>query len=354
MVENGLIKFLSKMPKVELHLHLEGSILPETAFYLMKKNNPGGAPPSVDFVERMYRFGNLTEFVYGMRNVTDHIMSIEDLKLVLCELLKRLVEQNVVYVEYDCAIQKYLNLGIPLEEIVENLWECSQQYLVEFGIESRMIVNAQRSHGAESVASLAQKIISLNHPYIIGFGLSGDESRYPQSFYREAFELLADSPIKRTVHAGEGKGAESVWDAIKVLKAERIDHGTRAVEDPSLVDFLAEKQIPLTQCITSNLRLNIVPDISSHPFGHFLRKKVVAALHTDDPAIFQTSLTDEYILAAENFNLDINDFKLIASNSVHSSFLEESKKKDLADSILLKMEQLIKSDLFCKEEENAN
>ena len=184
MKNDQLKYFIKEMPKVELHLHLEGAIQPETAFHLIKKNNPLNSPKSVEAIKKMYRFGNLTEFIYGMRSVTDNITSIEDLQRIACQMFQNLVEENVVYVEYDCALQKYLNLGFKLEKLVNALWECAQEFEKKCGLISKLIVNAQRSHGAESVESLAKKIITLNHPYIIGFGLSGDESPYLQEISR--------------------------------------------------------------------------------------------------------------------------------------------------------------------------
>jgi adenosine deaminase len=329
MNDGQLLKYIEKMPKIELHLHLEGSIHPATAFELIKKNNPENAPSSVESVKDMYRFGNLTEFIYGMRSVTDNITSIKDLQNITSLLFEMLVKENIVYVEYDCAFQKYINLGFNLEDIINALWDCGQEYEEKFGLMSKLVVNSQRSHGAESVESLAKKIISLKHPYVVGFGLSGDESKYPQKLYVDAFQRLYDNGIHRTVHAGEGAGPESIWDAIKLLKAERIDHGTRAVEDEKLVEFLIKSEIPLTQCLTSNLKLHVVQDFDRHPFGSFLNRNVIVSLSTDDPAIFDSSLKNEYLIAAKNFDLTINDFDRLSSNALKSTFLNESEKNKL-------------------------
>ena len=317
------------MPKIELHLHLEGSIQPETAFQLIKKNNHRNTPHSVDSIKNMYRFGNLTEFIYGMRSVTDNITSIEDLKYIAGQMFNNLVESNVIYVEYDCALQKYINFGFKLVDIINALWDCGQEYEKKYGLQSKLIVNAQRSHGAESVESLAKKIILLKHPYIIGFGLSGDESKYPQKLYAGAFQRLHKNGIHRTVHAGEAAGPQSIWDAINLLKAERIDHGTRAVEDENLVEFLIKNEIPLTQCLTSNLKLNVVKKIADHPFKLFFKKNVLVSLNTDDPAIFDSSLLKEYLIAAKYFHLTINDFERLSSNTIKSTFLPDSEKRKL-------------------------
>lgn len=343
MVDETLDTFIEKMPKIELHLHLEGSIQPETAFHLIKNNNPYNPPKSVEEIKQRYRFGNLTEFIYGMKSVTDNILSIDDLQDVACQMLTNLAKENVVYVEYDCALQKYINLGLKLEAIVDALWQCAQKFEQEKGIMSRLIVNSQRSHGAESVESLAGKIIKLNHPYIVGFGLSGDESKYPQKFFTTAFEILQREGMHRTVHAGEAVGPRSVWDAIRLLYAERIDHGTRAIEDEELVKLLVEREIPLTQCLTSNVKLNVVNDYLSHPFGAFLKRNVRVTLNTDDPAIFESNLTNEIKIATHEFNLSINDLNTLTSNSVDASFLTKTEKKVLSEKVKRSSKELLKT-----------
>jgi len=333
--------FIRKMPKIELHLHLEGSIHPQTALDFMRRNNSVAAPKSASEIRELYRFSNLTEFVKGMRTVSDNIRHLEDLQRVTCELLDSLISQNVRYVEFDCAFQKYFKLGFSIDEVIEAIYSCARQKQNDHSIEVRLVVNLLRSHGPDSAVETVEKVIGAKHPFIVGVGLSGDESKYPQSLFTDAFELAKRHNIHRTVHAGEAMGASSVWDAILLLGAERIDHGTRSIEDEQLVRYLVEKQIPLTQCITSNILLGVVKDIKSHPFASFYRDGVAVTLNTDDPQVFNTSLQDEYYLVAEAFRLHKYDFAKIVFNGIYASFANEETKKQLYDDFENEIKNLI-------------
>ncbi len=319
--------YIWRMPKVELHVHLEGSIQPATAIALMQRNRAEYVPKSSAEVERLYRFEDLTQFVTAMRTVSNHLQRPEDLQRIVRELLQTLINQNVLYVEFDCALQKYLDLGFDLAEMVEQIALCVEEVAPQ--IQVRMIVNLQRAHGEDKTAALVEKVARLNHPLIAGVGLSGDESLFPQSGFVRTFAIAAEAGLHRTVHAGEARGPESVREALDLLKAERIDHGTRAMEEPALVDRLREERIPLTQCLSSNLRLNVVPGIASHPFPRYLRGGLVVALHTDDPEVFQVTLTDEYRLAQRSFDLTRAELHRIVLNGVEGAFLSAGKKEAL-------------------------
>ncbi|HPG82480.1 MAG TPA: adenosine deaminase [bacterium] len=319
--------FLQRMPKVELHLHLEGAIQPATAIDLMRRNGADYVPESSLDLKRLYRFEDLSQFVTALRSVSNHIQRLEDLQRIARELLDNLITQNVRYIEFDCAVQKYLDLGFALDEILAALQECAEEAAER--IEARLIINLQRSHGPQKTAELVERTAALDHPLVAGIGLSGDESRYPQRDYRRAFDLAREAGLHRTVHAGEALGPDSVRDALDLLHAERIDHGTRAIEDPVLVDRLREEQIPLTQCLSSNLRLNIIPDLHSHPFPLFLRQGLVVALHTDDPQVFGITLTGEYQLAHSGFSLTRDEIRRIVFNGVQGAFLPENRREEL-------------------------
>ena len=323
--------FIERMPKVELHLHLEGSIQPATAIALMKRNRAEHVPKNSTELGQLYRFEDLSQFVTALRSVSSHIQRPEDLQRITRELLQTLVGQNVRYVEFDCALQKYLDLGLALDEILDALNSSVQEAASQ--ISARVIVNLQRSHGAAKTAALTERIAGLDHPLIVGIGLSGDESRYYQNEFVKAFAIAAEAGLHRTVHAGEALGAESVRDALDLLHAERIDHGTRAIEDPALVARLKEKKIPLTQCLSSNIRLNVVPSLAQHPFPRYLREGLIVALHTDDPQVFQVTLTNEYVLAQQSFDLTRKELQQIVLNGVTGSFLGEEEKEKLRDRI---------------------
>jgi len=341
VVDEKLSEFIRLMPKVELHLHLEGAIRPETAIDLMKRNNSHSKAQKIDDIRRLYRFSNLTEFVEGMRTVSDNLRFLEDVCRVTRELLQSLVEQNIRYVEFDCAVQKYVDLGFPLAEVVDAIHATTQEIQTKHDFQAYLVVNLVRSHGAKKAVHLVEEVAALDHPFIVGIGLSGDENKYPPELFRDAFVLARQLNLHRTAHAGEGVGPESIWNAIKKLEVERIDHGTKSCEDDSLVDYLVEHQIPLTQCLTSNLRLNVVESIKRHPFGLFNRRGVCVTLNTDDPQVFGTTLTDEYMLAAKTFNLDAHQLSKIVLNGVQAAFIDERTKDQLRLDLMSEIEGLM-------------
>jgi adenosine deaminase len=332
--QKSLIKFIKKLPKVELHLHLEGAIRPKTAMALMRRNKRSFVPESEHDVKRYYRFSNLSEFVLSMRSVTDNIATLADLQQITKELLINLTEQNVRYVEFDCALQKYINLGFSLKDIVDTIYETVLAYQQEHDIKAGLVANLLRAHGPTLAIELVEKILVLDHPFIVGVGLSGDETKYPQQLFIKAFKMVNSSRLHSTVHAGEAKGADSVWSALFDLGAKRIDHGTRSIEDPHLVDYLVKHRIPLTQCITSNVRLRVVDGRHVHPFGEFYKKGVKVTLNTDDPQVFETSLNNEYIIAAKDFSLDASDLYTIVRNGIEASFADDETKSLLTSTLV--------------------
>ena len=312
-----LREFIQKMPKVELHLHLEGTICPQTAFDFMHRNNPSAAPLTPEQVRNLYRFRNLAEFIRGMRTVSNNIVEIDDLRRVTCELFGELRAQNVRYVEFDVALQKYIERGMSLRDVVETIHSCVP---CQSGIDAYMIVNLQRDRGPQKAVEMVEAVAELDHPFIVGIGLSGDENRYRPGLFTDAFRIAREKKLHLTAHAGEAAGPASVWGALRDLKVERIDHGTQAIDDDTLVEYLVQHKIPLTQCLSSNLRLNVVENIASHPFYEFYRRGVPVTLNTDDPQVFGVSLTEEYERAASAFDLDRHQLGEIALNGIRAAF----------------------------------
>ncbi|NLP11199.1 adenosine deaminase [bacterium] len=339
-MKDKTLDFIARMPKVELHLHLEGTIQPTTAIELMRSNQVENAPRTVEELLKIYDFQDLSHFVRAMKIVSNHITRLQDLDRVCSEMLAECARQNIRYLEFDCAVQKYIDLGMPLTDVVAVLDRAVHAAEKRYGILSRMVVNLQRSHGDQKTADLVVAVARLNHPLIVGVGLSGDETQNPQKEFINTFAIAKEAGLHRTVHAGEALGSQSVWDALELLHAQRIDHGTRAVEDERLVRHLVDTQIPLTQCLTSNLRLNIVSAAELHPFAFFLHSGVLVTLNTDDPQIFQTSLTQEYALAYQTFGFSEQELRRIAQNGINASFLPEATKGQLRQ----QMEQNISAD----------
>jgi adenosine deaminase len=263
-----------------------------------------------------------------MKVVSDNLRTPNDVARVAEEMLSSLIIQNVRYVEFDCALYKYMLLGHSLKSTVKALKHVVKKLREEYDFEAKMVANLIREHGPGVAYSLVEQILDLSDNFIVGIGLSGDETVHPAPLFMEAFELAKKAGLRRVVHAGEAVGPESVWNAIKWLGAERIDHGTRSREDAALVHFLKEKQIPLTQCITSNVRLGVVNGIDDHPFREFYDQGLLVTLNTDDPEVFHTTLTSEYLLASTKFGFNADDLETIMLNGIRASFIPEDSKPE--------------------------
>jgi len=329
-IDRQLADFIRWMPKVELHMHLEGCISPATASALIKRNHPGYRPPGSAEIIKLYKFSSLPDFVYSMEQVSNNLRTPQDVARIAKEILTALVAQNVRYAEFDCALSKYTLLGNSLKETVDAIKDIVHKLEAEHDFHAKLVANIIRHHGPETARSLVEKLIDLSDDFVVGIGLSGDEKAFPASMFKDVFRLAKSAGLKCTVHAGEDAGPDSVWEALKDLNADRIDHGIRSREDKSLMRFLNNNHVPLTQCLTSNVQLGLVKDLNDHPFKDFYDQGLMVSLHTDDPEVFHVSLTSEHFLAGKQFGLVADDFERMTFNGIDSSFLPHEQKEEIA------------------------
>lgn len=334
MQQNSIkTQFICCMPKIELHIHLEGTIQPQRALSLIRRYDPGSSLQTVEDIKNQYRFGNLPDFLRAMQSISDYLRSPEDLHNVALDMLRDLSRQNVLYVEFDCAFHKYMRLGFSVREIVDALKSAINQVNSETGIGAGIVLNIVRRSGDDGAIESVKAIIDLADDIVVGIGLSGDETKFPPELYKEAFSLAQQNGLGVTVHAGEGSGPESVWHALKTLGAHRIDHGTRAKDDPLLVEYLVKHQIPLTMCPTSNILLNVVSTYSEHPLRYYFDRGIPVNINSDDPAIFNTSVTRELLICSEIFNFSISELERLMVNAIQATFRPLPEKVDMENRV---------------------
>ncbi len=210
--------------------------------------------------------------------------------MLIAGVLEDLAEQHVTYVELTISTREYIQRGIPLSELLECLEEATGHPRVRV----RWIADLIRDSGPEWALGHLREILALNSPAVIGITLGGSEDCYPQEAFAEVFALAREHGLRRSVHAGEALGPESVWSALKALAPERIGHGVRAIEDPRLVAHLAEAQIPLEVCPTSNIFTRAYPSYDAHPVKQLFDAGVPITINSDDPTFFHTTLAEEY------------------------------------------------------------
>jgi aminodeoxyfutalosine deaminase len=310
------------IPKAELHLHLEGSIEPATLLELRRQH---GKPGSLEEIERLYRYDNFTGFLMAFKTVTEDLQGPDDYELITYRLMEKLKAGNVLHAEV------YISVGVVLwrkqnfEAIFEGLERGRLRGEKDFGISLLWIFDAVRQFGEPAARQVAELAANYRSPSVVGFGIGGDEKLAGPEVFREVYAYAANNGLRLTAHAGENTGPESIWGALN-LRAERIGHGLTAWQDPELVEELAARQIPVEICITSNLRTGCCPSLADHPVKNYFDQGLMITLNTDDPAMFRTSLNQEYQLAQDAFGFTSEHLRELARNSFEASFLPAEKK----------------------------
>jgi adenosine deaminase len=293
---------ITALPKAELHLHLEGSIQPTTVGALCARH---GITITEEEVRQRYAYRDFSEFIEAFKWVTSLLREPQDYALIAQDLADQLLAQNVVYTEVTLSVGVMLLRKQRPEANFEALLHATESF-ERRGLQFRWIFDAARQFGAEAAMEVVESAKRCGSKAIVAFGLGGDERSVPTEAFRPVYEKAAGLGLRRLIHAGEVGGPENIREAIELLGAERIGHGIAAINNPELMDLLAERQIPLEICPGSNmktgalarqLRLNQVR-IEDHPLPTFLRHGIPIVLSTDDPAMFHTTLKTEYENAA--------------------------------------------------------
>jgi aminodeoxyfutalosine deaminase len=299
---------LRQLPKAELHLHLEGSVEPETLHEL----DPG---TPLEDCRAIYSYSNFDAFLKAFGAVGKRLRTPADYALATRRLLERLADQNVRYAEITLAVGVVLWKGQELAPIFEAVREAA----ADSPTAVRWIFDAVRQFGAEQAMCVAELAAERVGQGVVAFGIGGSEERGPANWFTEVFAFARRSGLHLTAHAGESMGPESVWAALE-LGAERIGHGIAAIRDPALLAYLRERDIPLEICITSNLVTGVVKRREDHPVRNLYDAGVPIILNSDDPAMFGCTLTGEYLLAAREFGFSEAELRGIAENGFRYAF----------------------------------
>lgn len=330
------IRFLppefSRLPKAELHLHLEGSIAPATVVALAERN--GDKVSEADVAAR-YGTRDFSAFIEAYKWVTSYLRAPSDYALIVRALAEQLLGQNVVYAEVTLSAGVMALRRQDIEGNYRAIREAAKAFESR-GLRMQWILDAVRQFGAGPAMKIARCAVDLRAEGVIAFGLGGDELAVPTAEFRSGYEFAAAHGLHRVAHAGEIGGSESVLEAIELLGAERIGHGIAAAHDPHLMELLAARSIPLEICPTSNLRTGALarqldrPDakIGDHPLPRLFRAGVPVNLSTDDPAMFETDLAREYALLGQ-MGLDPAEIVRIAEAAFEHAFLPPADKSTM-------------------------
>lgn len=334
---------IPSLPKAELHLHLEGSVDPPTLSELSRRHpvllpntNPryrniedSGRVFSEDEARELYQYQDFTGFLLAFKAVTERLRDPEDYELVTYRLLQKLYAHNVVHAEVYISAGVIQWRGQEVAPLLEGA-ECGRKRGErDFGISLYWILDAVRHLGVDEARHVVDTAVQLKSDNVVGVGIGGDERRAGPELFREVYAHAASHGLKLTVHAGEAVGPESIWSALCELMPDRIGHGLHAIDDPELVRYLAEKQIPVEVCITSNVVTGCCAALAEHPVRKLFDAGVLVVLNTDDPDMFHTDLTKEYRIARDAFGFTSDELRELAKNSFRASFLPEGHKREL-------------------------
>ncbi|MEZ7933844.1 MAG: adenosine deaminase [Sulfurospirillum sp.] len=323
---------IAKLPKAELHLHIEGSLEPELMFSLAQKNTISLPYKTIEEVKHAYNFTSLQSFLdiyYAGANVLINESDFFDLTWAY---LLRCHAQNICHTEIFFDPQTHTSRGIAFKTVIDGITKALQKGEQELGISSFLIMCFLRHLSEENAFETLKASLPFKDK-IIGVGLDSSEVGHPPSKFQRLFLECKKVGYKIVAHAGEEGDSSYIWEAINLLQVERIDHGIRCDEDESLVKLLIEKQIPLTVCPLSNVKLRAVKNMQEHNILKLLRQDVLVTVNSDDPAYFGGYVNENYEAICDNLDLSKEELKTLASNSFKASFLSDERKKHFINQI---------------------
>jgi aminodeoxyfutalosine deaminase len=331
-LDPSLASFIARLLKVELHLHLEGAVRPETLLEL-SQNKPALRQRVDEWIAerraQSYRYPAFRDFLVAFGLVSVLLESPADYALATTRLMEWLAEQNVQYAEIIFAAGVVLWKKQSVPAVFEAIAAAADEAQARTGVRVKWIFDAVRQFGLEHVREVLQWTARCRSLGAVGFGIGGDEAAGPAALFSDIFREARDLGLHCLAHAGEACGPESIRDAVELLGAERIGHGLTAVRDPDVMAMLRDRRIPLEVCPSSNVSTGLIAQFGDHPLPKFLQGGLLVTLNSDDPAMFGTSLQKEFERAAACFGLDRETLTQLSRNAIDASFLAEHEKREL-------------------------
>lgn len=319
------------IPKIELHLHLEGAIPHEALWELAKKYGESENIGSISDLKEKLRYRDFPHFLQTFIWVTGFLREYDDFAFVAGKVAEDLASQNIQYAEVFYSLGVVDRQHLDIRKATESIRKGFQDYSDR--VEINLVADLVRDYGPERGWLWLNELREVKDMGVIGIGIGGSEHKFPPEPYEQLYEQARHFGFNTSAHAGEAAGPESVWGAVKTLKADRIGHGTRAWEDPALVDYLFETQTPIEVCPTSNIKTGVVADISTHPVRQYFDRGLNITINTDDPKLFNNSLAEEYRLLNEQMGFSTADIKKLICNGIDAAWCNDALKEKLRTGI---------------------
>jgi adenosine deaminase len=319
--------FIERMPKAELHVHLEGSVRPETLLELGLRHGVEYPFTDAASAREWYRFRDFPHFVEAYIAICNSLLTSEDFERITWELGETAHQQNIQYLDVTMSPTSplYPRTSALPDVVLAGVRAGARQALADFGVRMQFILDPVRIRSTEEVMALAEWCVDNLGDGLVGFGLGGTEVGNPASRYREAITFARERGARISLHAGETVGPESIWDALET-GAERIGHGVTSVQDPRLVQHLADEGITLEVSPTSNLCLGVAPSYVEHPFRALYDAGVQVTINSDDPPMFNATLTGEYLALATECDFTIDELAGLTLRAADAAFLPDTER----------------------------
>ena len=318
--------WIDRLPKIELHLHLEGAIPYEILWELIQKY--GGEPgiESVADLRGRMQFKDFPHFLqtWGWKN--GFLRECDDFTLIAEAVARDLARQNVRYAEVFYSPRDFAQHGLRVSELTQAI-RTGLDRVDEIRV--ALVADFVRDFGPEQATETLSELAELQDPGVIGVGIGGSEHKFPPEVFADVYERARDLGFRTSAHAGEAAGPESVWGAIRSLQVDRIGHGTRAAEDAELVEYLVDQQIGVELCPLSNVRTGVTASIDQHPARRFLDAGMLVSINTDDPKMFHNTLTDEFLALRQSQGISRDGIRRFLLNAVESSWMSTEDKATL-------------------------
>jgi adenosine deaminase len=338
------LEALRKLPKTDLHLHLDGSLRPRTVWELARDQKVKVPARTLGELERRLRAGERTKSLADYLKIFDITLSVLQeraaLERVSYELAEDCSRENVRHVEVRYSPILHQKHGLDLPEILEPVLDGLKAAERDFGLSTGVIICGMRNISPKRSLELAELAVAYRKKGVVGFDLAGEEKDYPAKNHREAFYRILNANINSTVHAGEGFGPPSIAQALHYCGAHRIGHGTRLLEDPDLMSYVLDHRIPLEVCLTSNVQTRTVRSLKEHPFHQYLDAGLRVTLNTDNTTVSNTTISKEYVRAVRTFGLSPYQVKRIVVSGFKSAFLPYAQKARLLRQVIVEIDNV--------------
>jgi adenosine deaminase len=322
---SGGADIIDRLPKCELHIHVEGSLEPELLFALARRNGVSLAYDSVEALRRAYQFTRLQDFLDIYYQGMSVLRTEQDFYDLAWAYLERAHRANVRYLEMFFDPQGHTTRGVPFAHVINGLHRAASDAAARLGVEARLILCFLRNLDEADAERTLDEALAHRDKFI-GVGLDSTEVGHPPEKFARVFRRARDAGLFLTAHAGEEGPPDYIWQALDTLGVQRIDHGNRAIEDGALLSRLARDRVPLTMCPLSNLRLCVTPDLARHPLRSMMEKDILVTVNSDDPAYFGGGIAENFGAIRAALRLDEKEIATVARNGWSAAFMSDGAK----------------------------